>query len=117
MIVRLDRAAAPSDSCCGMSGAGCADDPPSPRVRLEAAPDSVVIVNHTGRIDMVNAQTESIFGYSRAELLGQPVEMLIPERLHAAHVRRRDSYQKNPSVRAMGLGRNLLARRKVSDNP
>src|SRR5947209_3881391 len=52
---------------------------------LEAAPDAVVIANQDGRIVQDNAQTERLFGYSRDELLGQPVEMLMPERYHTKH--------------------------------
>ena len=79
---------------------------------LEAAPDPVVIVDREGRIAIVNARAEAVFGYPRAELLGQPVEMLIPQRLHAAHVAHRAPYQEAPRARAMGAGRDLFARRK-----
>ena len=78
---------------------------------LEAMPDPVVIVDSTGRIARVNARTEAVFGYARAQLLRQPVEMLIPERLHAAHAAQRAPYQKAPTTRQMGAGRNLVARR------
>jgi PAS domain S-box-containing protein len=79
---------------------------------VEAAPDPIVIVNRAGRIAIVNARTEAVFGYSRAELLGQPIELLIPRRLHAAHVAQRAPYQEKPQARAMGAGRKLFARRK-----
>jgi PAS domain S-box-containing protein len=79
---------------------------------LESTPDPVVIVNREGRIAVVNARTEAVFGYSRAELLGQPVELLIPERLHAAHLAQRAPYQEKPHARAMGAGRELFACRK-----
>jgi len=79
---------------------------------LESAPDPVVIVDRKGRIAVVNARVEAVFGYPRAELLGQPVEMLIPERLHAAHVKQRSAYQEDPHARAMGAGQDLYARRK-----
>jgi PAS domain S-box-containing protein len=79
---------------------------------LQAVPDPVVIVDRDGRIVVVNGRTEAVFGYPRAELLGQPVELLIPQRLHAAHVAQRAPYQKAPSTRAMGEGRELFARRK-----
>ena len=79
---------------------------------LEAAPDPVVIVDREGRIAIVNARTEAVFGYARAELLGRPVELLIPQRLHAAHVAQRAPYQEHPRARAMGAGRDLHARRK-----
>ncbi|HEX3861801.1 MAG TPA: PAS domain S-box protein [Stellaceae bacterium] len=78
---------------------------------LEAVPDAVVIVDHNGRIITVNAQTEAVFRYSRAELIGQPVEILIPERLQAAHIAERTAYHRAPAVRQMGAGRDLLARR------
>ena len=79
---------------------------------LEAAPDATVIVDGAGRIAIVNARTEVIFGYSRAELVGQPVELLIPPHLHARHVAQRVSYQQAPVARAMGANRELTARRK-----
>jgi len=79
---------------------------------LESAPDPVVIVNREGRIAIVNARAEAVFGYSRAELLGQPVELLIPQRLHVAHLAQRAPYQEKPRARAMGAGRELFARRK-----
>ncbi len=82
------------------------------RALLESAPDPVVIVDAEGRIAVVNARAEAAFGYARAELLGQPVEMLIPQRLHAAHVAQRAPYQESPSPRVMGAGRELLGLRK-----
>ncbi len=82
------------------------------RALLESAPDPVVIVDGAGRIVIVNARTEAVFGYARAEMLGQPVELLMPQRLHAAHVAQRAPYQESPHPRAMGAGRELSARRK-----
>lgn len=79
---------------------------------VEAAPDPIVIVDGEGRIVVVNAQTEAVFGYARAELLGQNVELLIPLRLQAAHVAHRAPYQQHPKARMMGADRELLARRK-----
>jgi PAS domain S-box-containing protein len=79
---------------------------------LEASPDPIVIVDGDGRIAIVNARTEEVFGYSRAELLGQAVELLVPERLHAAHLAHRALYQENPQARGMGADRDLYARRK-----
>ena len=80
---------------------------------LEAAPDPVVIADHTGRIRVLNAQAEKVFGYARTELLGQPVEVLIPGHLHAAHVALRTAYlEDSPYARRMGAGRELLARRR-----
>jgi len=79
---------------------------------LEAVPDPVVIVDHEGRIAIVNARTEEVFGYSREELLGQPIEQLIPKRLQATHTAHRTQYQKDPHTRSMGTGLDLIACRK-----
>lgn len=79
---------------------------------LESAPDAVVVADHAGSIILVNAQTERLFGYSRAELLGQPVELLVPTRLHDRHLKHRAGYHTAPGVRPMGSGLDLVARRK-----
>ncbi len=79
---------------------------------LEAAPDAMVMVNQRGEILLVNAQTEKLFGYPRAELYGQPVELLIPPRFHDRHPGHRDAYFRDPHVRPMGAGLELLGRRK-----
>jgi PAS domain S-box-containing protein len=79
---------------------------------LESAPDPIVIVNRHGRIVLVNTQTEKVFGYQREDLLGQPIEALIPERFHSRHVGHRVSYSADPHTRPMGIGLDLLARRK-----
>lgn len=79
---------------------------------LDSAPDGMVIVNADGKIVVVNAQTEILFGYSRQELIGQPVEILIPARLERLHVKHRASFLAEPHVRPMGAGQELLGKRK-----
>ncbi len=72
------------------------------RSLLDSAPDAIVIVNNAGHITLTNIQAENWFGYSRDELLGQPVENLMPERFRKKHVLAREHYQSAPSTRAMG---------------
>jgi PAS domain S-box-containing protein len=78
---------------------------------LESAPDAMVIVDQAGRILLVNSQTETLFGYARQQLLGQPVEVLVPERFRGGHPGMRGAFFKEPRVRAMGEGRELFGRR------
>jgi PAS domain S-box-containing protein len=82
------------------------------RLVVEASPSGLLMVDHGGRIVLVNAQTERLFGYAREELLGQPVELLLPEHVRAAHAGHRAKFISAPTVRAMGVGRDLFARRK-----
>ncbi len=84
------------------------------RIRLvvEAAPSAMLMVNNHGRIALVNAQTEKLFGYSRTELLGQPVELLVPQRYGTAHPGHRAEFFHQPSARPMGASRDLYGRHK-----
>jgi PAS domain S-box-containing protein len=79
---------------------------------VEAAPNAMVMVDGQGRIVLVNSQTEKMFGYSREELMNQPVEILVPQRFRDEHPRHRDRYFNQPSTRAMGAGRDLFGVRK-----
>ena len=79
---------------------------------LDTAPDAIVIVEGSGDIVLVNAQTEKLFGYTRAELVGKPVETLIPSRYRAKHTSNRADFFSEPRVRAMGAGLELHALRK-----
>ena len=79
---------------------------------LEAAPDAIVIVDSTGGIVLVNSQTERLFGYPREELLGQRVEILVPDRFRSRHPGHRERFFGEPKVREMGLGLELFGRRK-----
>ncbi|HKQ86419.1 MAG TPA: PAS domain S-box protein [Candidatus Acidoferrales bacterium] len=79
---------------------------------LEAAPDAMVVVDAEGAIKVINAQTEKIFGYARAELIGQPVEILLPNRYRSAHATHREGYAQAPHSRAMGVGLELYGVRK-----
>ncbi|MFZ5863832.1 MAG: sensor histidine kinase [Nitrospirota bacterium] len=79
---------------------------------LEAAPDSIILVRPNGRIALLNAQAETLFGYRREELLEQPVERLIPLPARDRHIVHRTQYLSNPQTRPMGGGLDLTARRK-----
>ena len=82
------------------------------RALLEAAPDAMIIAGPDGRIVLVNAQAERLFGYTRDELLGELVERLIPARFQAGHVGYRTEYAADPKTRSMGSELQLYARRK-----
>ncbi len=79
---------------------------------LEYAPDAIVLVDDRGVIRLVNAQTERLFGYYREELVGQPVEILVPHDTRASHVADRADYASDPRVRPMGVGLDLHGLRK-----
>jgi PAS domain S-box-containing protein len=82
------------------------------RLAVESAPNAMVMINHTGRIELVNSQTEVLFGYHRDELLGQSIEILVPERFRQQHPAERARFMEEPTVRAMGVGRDLYGLRK-----
>src|SRR6266571_5575262 len=82
------------------------------RALLESAPDAMVIVDGAGTIRLVNAQTEALFGYPREELLGCPVEILVPGRLRGDHPVHRRGYGANQQVRPMGAGLELSGLRR-----
>jgi PAS domain S-box-containing protein len=82
------------------------------RELLEAAPDGIIEIDQDGRIVLLNAVTEKLFGYTREELLGQEIETLIPGHMRERHTRHRADYRAHPVVRPMGQGLKLLGRRK-----
>jgi len=82
------------------------------RLIVEAMPSAVLLTDPCGRILLVNAEGEKLFGYSREELIGQPVEMLIPPRLRTSHPAQRAAYAAHAEARPMGRGRELFALRK-----
>jgi PAS domain S-box-containing protein len=82
------------------------------RTAVEAAPNAMIMVDSTGRIAMINGAAERMFGYSRKEMIGSKIEMLLPEGVRTRHIGLRDEYLRKPETRAMGAGRELLGRRK-----
>jgi PAS domain S-box-containing protein len=82
------------------------------RLTVEAAPNAMVMTNGDGKIVLVNSQTEKLFGYSRQELLGQSVDILVPARLRHRHPEHRAGFMRGPDTRAMGAGRDLHGLRK-----
>jgi PAS domain S-box-containing protein len=81
------------------------------RALIDAAPDGIVIANQEGKIVLVNLQAERMFGYQRAALLSQPVEILVPERFRGKHRFHRAGYMSNPGLRPMGAGLELFGLR------
>jgi PAS domain S-box-containing protein len=82
------------------------------RLLLESAPDALIFVDDRARMLLVNAHTEAIFGYPRSELIGQSIDILLPERFRDIHRTHRADYMTAPSARLMGVGRELWGRRK-----
>jgi PAS domain S-box-containing protein len=79
---------------------------------LEGAPDAILLADMSGVLQFVNRQAEAMFGYTRAELLGQPIELLVPSALRASHGALRQRYMQQPAARPMGLQSALWAQRK-----
>jgi PAS domain S-box-containing protein len=82
------------------------------RALMESVSQAIIAVNHRGLIEIVNNQAEELFGYSREEMIGQTLEMLLPERLHEVHAGLREQYFSRPSTRPMGIGMDLAGRHK-----
>src|SRR5579863_8168356 len=82
------------------------------RLVVESAPSALIMVDSAGIITLINSQVSALFGYSRAELLGRSVDILVPERYRAAHPGERAGFFARPGKRAMGAGRDLHALRK-----
>lgn len=82
------------------------------QLAVESCPTGMVMIDGAGRIVLVNGEIERLFGYQRDELIGQPVDMIVPVRLHAEHVRDRDKYIAPPKIRHMDAGGDLFGRRK-----
>jgi PAS domain S-box-containing protein len=88
-----------------------AETPDICRALFETAPDATIVADESGRIVLVNARAETLFGWSRAEMVGQPVEMLLPQRLRTAHIGHRARFDGASAPRSMDSGRQLLALR------
>ena len=82
------------------------------RLAVEACPNGMVMIDGTGKMVLVNTEVENQFGYAREELIGQPVEMLVPARLRVPHIRHRQNFTPKPEARRMGAGRDLFGLRK-----
>ncbi|MGV2288711.1 CHASE3 domain-containing protein [Trinickia sp. YCB016] len=82
------------------------------RLAVEASPNAMIMVNSVGHIVLVNSQAEKMFGYARDELMGQGIEMLVPERFRSKHPAYRDAFFRDPHSRPMGVGRDLYGLRR-----
>lgn len=84
------------------------------RLAVEAAPNAMIMVDSEGKMILANRQTETMFQYSRKELIGEPIEILVPNRFQKSHPGQRGSFFSNPKTRSMGAGRELFGKRKDS---
>jgi len=82
------------------------------QLAVESAPNAMIMANHEGRIILVNKQTERLFGYTRGELLGQSIDLLVPQRYRQRHGEHRGTFLSQPTVRPMGAGRDLYGLKK-----
>jgi len=82
------------------------------RILLESAPDAMIIVDDAGEISIVNGQAESMFGYDREEMIGNKIEMLLPDRARKSHIGHRQDYTSSPRIRQMGTRMELVGQRK-----
>src|SRR3990167_1709944 len=94
-----------------MRSIGC-DSPDFNRLAIEAAPNGMLIVDEEGRIALVNSQVERMFGYPREELIGQPIEILVPSEFRDGHPGHRKRFFADPETRSLGAGRELYGLRK-----
>ena len=88
------------------------DDPDIVRTLIDAAPDAMVMADEDGRIQLVNRQAEHLFGYDREELVGQPIEVLLPGRVRQAHPDHRARFWAEPRVGRMETGLLIFGRRR-----
>jgi CHASE1-domain containing sensor protein len=84
------------------------------RVAVEASPNAMIMIDQAGTIVLINSQAEALFGYTRAELLGQPIERLVPERYRGRHPEHRAAFFAAPGARSMGAGRDLYGCQKTA---
>ena len=82
------------------------------RSALDAAPDAMIIIDGMGAVCFANRQVSSLFGYGHDEIIGKPVELLMPERFHGRHLEHREQYRDSVRARPMGAGLQLFGRRK-----
>jgi two-component system cell cycle sensor histidine kinase/response regulator CckA len=101
-----------SDRATTTAGQGTSPHRTAQDAVLEASPNAIIGVDARGRIVYVNPQVEKTFGYARADLLGQPIELLLPERVAERHVAHRDGFVAHPVARPMGIGLDLAGRRR-----